>query len=181
MRTVVLGPATLPEARGTVLTLNRRAAARLGASAQRLDAFARRLVLDTGQDIAPATLAQRLLTCAVRDALGVPDPGLVARSLGGPLRELLRGSADLEALRADPSPQVRRLAVAAAAYRAAQLAVPQLLSVFRYVRLSADELLLIDAAAVRRRARPALDGPPVLRGQPRRSPQPGDVLVAGGA
>lgn len=91
MRTVVLGPATLPEARGTVLTLNRRAAARLGAGAQRLDAFARQLVLDAGQGVAPATLAQRLLTGAVRDALDVPDPGLVARSLGGPLRELLRG------------------------------------------------------------------------------------------
>ncbi|PTA66914.1 PD-(D/E)XK nuclease family protein [Deinococcus arcticus] len=164
MRTVILGTGTPPEARGTVLALNRRAAARLGARPQRLDAYAHRVLLESGQAVASPTLAHRLLTGAVQEALGSGDPGLLARSLGSAVRELLRSGIDLALLSQDESPQVQRLCCVAALYQralrdhavidpveavrlAARFAVPEPLTVFGYSRLSPDQLLFLDAAA----------------------------------
>lgn len=164
MRTLVLGTATPTHAHGTVLTLNRRAATRLGARPQRLDSYAHRIVLEAGQAVASPTLAHRLLTEAVRETLQVADPGLVARSLTGTVREVLRGAVDLSLLAREPSPQVQRLAQVAGAYRealrsrslidavevvgtAARLAVAHPLTVFGYVRFSKDELAFLNAVA----------------------------------
>ncbi|MCD0168603.1 PD-(D/E)XK nuclease family protein [Deinococcus sp. 23YEL01] len=160
----MLGTGTPPEARGTVLALNRRAAARLGARPQRLDAYAHRLVLEAGQAVATPTLAHRLLTGAVQAALGTAESGLLARAMSSAVRELLRGGLDVTWLSLDESPQVRRLSRVTALYqealrehgvidpvevvrRAADVAQPELLTVFGYSRLSADQLRFLQAAA----------------------------------
>lgn len=154
----------MPEVRGTALTLNRRAAARLGVRPLRLDALALRAVLDAGEGVASPALAHRTLTRAVQAELAPREAALTARALSGAVRELLRVQADLGRLEQVGSAAVARLARVTAAYRtalrgqglldavevvgrAAELITPQVLTVFGYVRLSPGELAFLDAAA----------------------------------
>ena len=84
---------------GTVLTLNHRAAARLGARPMLLAALARDRVSQAGLAVASPVFAHRLMTRAVAEVLGVQEPAGTARALASSVREFLRlqlGPAGLE-------------------------------------------------------------------------------------
>ena len=106
-----------------MLTLNHRAAARLGVRPVLLTALARERVTRAGFAVASLVFAHRLMTLAVAEVLKTPEPAGTARALSGSVREFLRlelGPADLGV---DPSGQpwpdrVSDVARLADAYRA---------------------------------------------------------------
>lgn len=163
-RLVVLGPQAPAALPGTVVTLNRRAAARLGVRPLRLVELASEVLREAGVVQASPALSQRLLTGVVRQETAARDPGLTARAMMPAVRELLRLDGDLEALLADTSARVQTLARVALAYRAALrdrelidgvevmrraagLVQPQALSLTGHVRLLADERAFLNAVS----------------------------------
>ena len=162
-RTVILSdqmPAELP---GTVLTLNRRAAIRLGVRPLRLSELALRTVQQAELEVASAALSQRLLSRSVKQTMDVREPGLTARVYLNAVRELLRSGTDLTALSQNSSSRVAQLARLTLTYeaalreagvldaaevlgRASQLVTPQLLSLTGHPRLLTDEQAFLNAA-----------------------------------
>ena len=162
-RTVLLSPTAPAVMPGTVLTLNRRAAKRLGVRPLRLKEFMQSLVLGAGHELASPALTQRLLTDVVRQQLKVTDAGLSARAVLSVVRELLREETNLEQLARAASGRVAQIARLAQGYRtaltdlglldpvqvasqAAALAQPQVLSLSGYPRLLPDEQRFLNAA-----------------------------------
>ena len=162
-RTVLLtatAPASLP---GTVLTLNRRAAKKLGVRPLRLNDLPMSVVRDAGIELSSAALSQRVMTGVVRQHLTASEPGVMASALLGVARELLRSAADLHALTQSTSTRVAQLACLTLAYqtalkerslidpaevtiRATELVKPQLLSLSGYPRLLRDEQIFLNVA-----------------------------------
>ena len=89
-RSVYLTTRTPTEVSGSVLTLNHRAAARLNARPMLLTALARDRVTQAGLAVASPVFAHRLMTRAVAEVLGSPEPTGMARALAGSVREFLR-------------------------------------------------------------------------------------------
>ena len=89
-RTAYLTTRTPTEVSGTVLTLNHRAAARLGVRPLLLTALARERVSQAGLAVASPVFSHRLLTSVVREVLQDPEPAGTARALAGGVREFLR-------------------------------------------------------------------------------------------
>lgn len=119
--------------RSRVVTLNRRAAERLGIKAQRLGAQAQRLVLEA-----------RRIVGAVRELLRIDaDLDALAESASGQLRQLVQVTVTYRSAlrRSGLADQVEALGLAS------PLVTPGLLTVFGYVRLSLAELRFLDAAA----------------------------------
>ncbi len=151
--------------RGTLIALSLRAGARFGVPRHSFAGLARSIVERAGWGVASTVLAQRELTGAVRDALGMDEAAALARQLGATVRELLRAGVDVRALQADEAPRVREVAAVAAAYQArlraqglldgaelvtvaaqhAERAGP--VTVFGYLRLAPEEARLLDALA----------------------------------
>ena len=162
-RTVLLSPAPPASLPGTVLTLNRRAAKRLGVRPLRLNDLPLGLVRAAGLDLASPALSQRMMTQVIREHLDVREPGLTARAMLGAVRELLRSGADLNELKQNSSARIAQLARLTLAYRdalqgrqlldqvqvtqrATELVRPQLLSLSGYPRLLPDEQRFLNAA-----------------------------------
>ncbi|WP_027483292.1 PD-(D/E)XK nuclease family protein [Deinococcus pimensis] len=159
LRTVHLTSAAPPHVQPHLLTLNRRAATRYGRAAQSLASLARDHLGTLGWSVASPVQAHRLLSAAVA------DEGVSARAYGAVVREFLRVEADLDALERDDVPRVRQVARLAARYRAllragklvdgaelltvAANSIPRLgaLTLLGYVRLTRDELRLLDTLA----------------------------------
>ncbi|WP_157448776.1 hypothetical protein [Deinococcus peraridilitoris] len=147
------------------MALNRRAAARYGGVARPLSGIAREHLATQQLEVASPVLAHRLLSQAVREELNPAHPVATARSYGAAVRELLRVQADLATLTADQAAQVRRVARVTRQYRrllrerglvdgaevlavAAHTIAPLgRLTLLGYVRLTQDELQLLDALA----------------------------------
>lgn len=89
-RSVYLTTRTPTEVSGSVLTLNHRAAARLNARPMLLTALARDRVTQAGLAVASPVFAHRLMTRAVAEVLGSPEPTGMARAFAGSVREFLR-------------------------------------------------------------------------------------------
>ncbi|RJF76147.1 hypothetical protein D3875_00065 [Deinococcus cavernae] len=146
-----------------MLTLNRRAAKRLGVRPLRLNDLPLGLVRAAGLDLASPALSQRMMTQVIREHLDVREPGLTARAMLGAVRELLRSGADLNELKQNSSARIAQLARLTLAYRdalqgrqlldqvqvtqrATELVRPQLLSLSGYPRLLPDEQRFLNAA-----------------------------------
>ena len=153
-----------------MLTLNHRAAARLGVRPVLLTALARERVTRAGFAVASPVFAHRLMTLAVAEVLKTPEPAGTARALSGSVREFLRlelGPADLGV---DPSGQpwpdrVSDVARLADAYRArlraeglvdgVELAcvaasinpAPERVTLYGQLRLTLGELSFLNAVA----------------------------------
>lgn len=163
IRTVRLSPIlprTLPD---TVLTLNRRAAQRLGVRSLRLNDLALSLVQSAGLELVSPALSHRIMTGVVREVLDVREPGVTAKAVLPAVREFMRSGTPVQGLRGHESLRVAQLAQVTLAYQAAlearglldpsevtrratALAQPQMLSLSGYPRLLRDEQLFLNAA-----------------------------------
>jgi RecB family exonuclease len=130
-----------------------------------LEDLARRSLEDAGLVVASPVAAQRQLRAVVGDCLAPSDVEGTTRAVASTVRELLRTGVDLEALAADGSPRVARLAQVSAGYRkalaaqgrvdpaealwaaASRVSEPQLLFLYGYARLGLGEEEFLNAAA----------------------------------